>query len=217
MIISWRSFAVLPFVAIVLVAGCRGPVGSPQAGIVADKSAEVRADDKTILAVSQIQQETLLCVPTSAAMVLAYYGDPQPPRRLKVLASGGLYDPNVPFNDFSVTPYRDLVRGVQSLGYSWAEQDYPNTETGFTDGLALIESEVRNGEPVMVDVSEPQGHTVVIGGFDKPGRRLLAVDPGVDAPGQHWISYDTFETIWNERAYGGNFRALIRTQPRTTS
>ena len=215
--ISRRLFAVLPFVAMVLIGGCRDAEGGPRAAVVADKSAEVRTDDKTMLAVSQIQQETLLCVPTSAAMVLAYYGDPQSPRRLKALASGRLYDPNASFNDFSITLYRDLVRGVQGLGYSWSEQDYPNTEVGFTDGLALIESEVRNGEPVMVDVSEPQGHTVVIAGFDKPGRRLLAVDPGVSAPGVYWIAYDAFDAIWNEHAFGGDFRALVRTQSRAAS
>lgn len=50
-----------------------------------------------------LAQETLLCVPTSAAMVLAFYGDAQPPRKLKALAAGRAYDPAAPFTDFSHT------------------------------------------------------------------------------------------------------------------
>ena len=212
-----KLLAVFTLAATVLVSACRAPEKASETGAVLDRSIEVRTDDKTILAVPHIQQETLLCVPTSAAIILTYYGDPQPPRRLKVLAAGGVYDPAASFNDFSITLYRDLVRGVQSLGYSWAEQDYPDTEAGFTDGVALIESQVRNGEPVMVDVSAPQGHTLVISGFDRTGRRLLAVDPNLPAPGQRWITYDAFESIWNEHAFNGDFRALVRTQPRATS
>lgn len=203
--------------ATVLLSACQARETTSETSAVQDRATEVRADDKTMLAVPHIQQETLLCVPTSAAMILAYYGDPQPLRRLKVLASGGVYDPATSFSDYSITLYRDLVRGVQSLGYSWAEQDYPDTEAGFTDGLALVESQVRNGEPVMVDVSAPQGHTLVISGFDRTGRRLLAVDPNLPAPGQRWIAYDAFKAIWNEHAFNGDFRALVRTQPRATS
>jgi len=42
-------------------------------------------------------------------MVLAYYGVPQSPRRLKALASGSDYSPGQPFNDYSITPYVALI------------------------------------------------------------------------------------------------------------
>ena len=38
-----------------------------------------------------LAQGTLLRVPTSAAMVLAFYGDAQPPRKLEALAAGRAY------------------------------------------------------------------------------------------------------------------------------
>ena len=212
---NWRLLAVLRVAATMLLSACRKPESASESNASGTASVEVRTNDKTLLAVPHLDQETLLCVPTSAAMVLSYYGDPQSPRRLKALASGGAHDPAAAFNDYSVTLYRDLVRAVQSLGYSWSEQDYPDTEAGFTDGMALIESQVRNGQPVMVDVSAPQGHTVVISGFDREGKRLRVVDPAVPAPGRRWITYDAFEAAWNDHAFNGDFRALVRTQPRS--
>lgn len=213
MIFRWRA----SLTALVFVAGCqasdkRSNDGAPLAPVPA--LAEAHADDKTVLAVPQIQQEALLCVPTSAAMVLTYYGDPQPPRRLKVLAAGGVYNPSAPFSDFSITLYRDIVRAVQSLGYSWMERSYPDTDAGFTDGLALIKSQVRNGHPVLVDISAPDGHTFVVAGFNVTDRTLFAVDPNRPAPGRRWISYDDFKAIWNEHAFGGQFRSLVTTQNR---
>ena len=148
-------------------------------------------------------------------MILAFYGDPQPPRRLKVLASGGSYDPNAPFNDFSITLYRDIVRAVQALGYSWMERSYPDTDSGFIDGIAKIESEIRDGQPVLADVTAPEGHTFVVSGFDTVERKLLVTDPNRPSPGQRWLGYDEFQTIWNEHAYGGNFRSLITTQAKS--
>ena len=133
----------------------------------------------------------------------------------KVLASGGSYDPNAPFSDYSITLYRDIVRAVQTLGYSWVERSYPNTDSGFTDGIALIESEIRNGRPVLADVTAPEGHTFVVSGFDTIARKLLVTDPNRPAPGQRWLGYEKFQAIWNERAYGGDFRSLVTTQAKT--
>ena len=158
----------------------------------------------------------MLCVPTSAAMVLAFYGDPQPPRRLKALASGRSYDPKAPFTDFSMTRFQDLVRAVGGLGYSWTEQTYPDTPSGAEAGLRDIEAQLRMNRPVMVDVTLPVGgHTVVIDGVDPDTRTLLLVDPDAPAPGRRTITYEQFSTIWNEHAYGGRFRGMIITRPRT--
>ena len=40
-------------------------------------------ESSVFIEIPHIRQETNLCVPTSAAMVLEYFGDPQPPRKLK--------------------------------------------------------------------------------------------------------------------------------------
>lgn len=190
-------------VAVVAMPGC-SRYNSP---------APVRSYSRTILAVEHIRQEPMLCVPTSAAMVLAFYGDPRPPRFLKSLAAGRRYDPNAPFTDFTITLYDDIVRAVHDLGYSWFQHTFSNDDAGFQDGLALIERELRNGHPVLVDATLPSGHTFVIRGFDAAERKLYAVDPDEDAPGRREISFDEFKTVWNETAYGNDTRALIVTRP----
>ena len=165
------------------------------------------------LEVPYLRQEPNLCVPISAAMILAFYGDPQPPRRLKRLAMGKPYDPKAPFSDFSITLYRDLIKGMGRVGYAWAERTYPDTPAGAAAGLRDIEAELRAGRPVMVDVSLPGiGHTFVVRGFDPFRRTLLIVDPSAPAPGRRTLGYDAFARVWNEHAYGGRFRALIVTR-----
>jgi hypothetical protein len=178
------------------------------------KTAEAPAPG--VLGVPHLRQETNLCVPTSAAMVLAYYGPPEPPRRLKVLAAGRSYDPGAPFDDFTPTLFRDLIRAVGGLGYVWTEQTYPDNADGAKAGLSDIEAQLRQRRPVLVDLTlQSIGHTVVLEGFDPAHRTLMLVDPDAPAPGRRTISYDQFAEVWNEHAYGGAFRALIVTRPRS--
>ena len=163
-----------------------------------------------------IRQEPNLCVPTAAAMVLDHYGDPQPPRLIKVRASGHSYDPGVQFTDYTITPFQDLIRGLASLGFRWSEETYPNTEEGFRRGIAAIESSVASDRPVLADVTldRQTGHTFIITGFDKRAGLLSVVDPNEPSPGRRTLSYSRFKALWNETAYGGDFRALILTRPK---
>lgn len=147
-------------------------------------------------------------------MVLDYYGDPQDPRRLKLLADGDDAGDLSHFHDFSITLYKDLTKGLQRIGYDWNEADFPNTADGFDSGLQRIESELRQGRPVLVDATLPYGHTFVIAGFDGDRHVLYAVDPNRPAPGTLTIPFETFRSEWNERAYGGDFRAMMSTRPR---
>jgi len=177
--------------------------------------APVQSYSRTVLAVPHLGQEPMLCVPTSAAMVLAFYGDQRSPRLLKSLAAGRRYDPNAPFTDFTITLYDDITRAVGDLGYGWFQHTFPNDDTGFDDGLSLIEKELRGGHPVLVDATLPSGHTFVIRGFDSNTHQLFAVDPNEPAPGQREISFDEFKAVWNERAYGNDIRAMIVTRPKS--
>jgi hypothetical protein len=177
--------------------------------------APIRGYSRTILAVPHLRQEPLLCVPTSTAMVLAFYGDPRPPRLLKTLASGQPYDPAVPFTDFSITHYSDIIGGIRQLGYDWTQRTFPNSDAGFRDGLALIEAELRKGHPVLVDATVPTGHTFVIRGFDTDKHQLFIVDPDQPDPGYDLMSFNQFASVWNETAYGNNFRAMILTRERS--
>lgn len=97
-------------VAVILIAAAASGCSS-QAG-----PAPSQSYSRTILAVEHLRQEPMLCVPTSAAMVLAFYGDPRPPRLLKSLAAGRFYDPSAAFTDFTITSYDGIVRAVGSLG-----------------------------------------------------------------------------------------------------
>lgn len=165
------------------------------------------------LPVRHIAQETLLCVPTDAAMVMAFYGDQQAPRKLKLLAEGKSADG--PFDDFSITLYRDMVAGAARLGYNWRAQDLPDDEAGFLSGMALIQGELDRGHPVIVDLTIPSGHSVVIAGYDLARSEYLVVDPAQPAPGTFPIAFDQFKPIWNEHAYGLRIRSLIVTSPKT--
>ena len=193
---------------VAVVGGAAVSSCSPQAG-----PAPVQSFSRTILAVQHLRQEPMLCVPTSAAMVLAFYGDPRPPRFLKSLAAGRFYDPTVQFTDFTITSYDGIVRAVRSLGYGWAQQTFDNDDFGFGKGLELIEAELRSGHPVLVDATLPSGHTFVIRGFDTDKKELFVIDPDEPAPGQREISFDEFKAVWNETAYGNDVRALIVTRP----
>ena len=175
---------------------------------------ETRTETRVDLAVPHLQQEKLLCVPTSAAMVLAYYGDPRSPRELKTLAAGRDWDAAAPFDDFSITLYRDLLNGLNRIGYGWAQRRFAPTPGGLDDGLATIVAALAAGRPVLVDVSLPSGHTFVVRGFDSVRRSLDIVDPDQPAPGRYTVSYDEFASVWNESAYGDPHRYLLLTSPK---
>ena len=162
-----------------------------------------------------MRQEKLLCVPTSAAMILAFYGDTEAPRKLKAMASGVRYDPDAPFDDFSITPYRDIISAVQKLGYQWTEETLDDDDQGFWGGITTINSEIAKRHPVMVDLTLPSGHTVVVTGIDMLRKTVSVVDPDQPAPGEWSLSFDQMKAQWNEEAYGNHFRSLIVTQPKS--
>ena len=197
-------------VFLALVAACLSGAGC---STIADLK-PIRSASRTILAVRQQQQEAMLCVPTSAAMIMAFYGDPHSPREIKTLSAGKFYDPNAPFDDFTITDYDAAVRAAGALGYAWVQRTFADTDGGFEEGLALIESELRAGHPVLVDATLPSGHTFVIRGFDVIAHQLFVVDPDRPAPADSTISFGDFKSIWNEHAYNHDIRAMIVTRPK---
>jgi len=174
-----------------------------------------RSSHHVELPVPHLVQETLLCVPTSTAMVLAFYGDRQEPRALKALSRGKTYDPAAPFNDFTITLFGDMKRGLARLGYHWSDAAFADTPQGYAEGLKVLEDELRAGRPVLVDITaDGVGHTLVVSGFDDQRRELYMVDPAQPPPGRITVRYDQFADYWNEHAYGGQFRALMKTAPK---
>ena len=169
------------------------------------------------LDVKYLRQEDLLCVPTSASMIMAFYGDHHSPRKLKTMSRGIEYSSSMPFDDFTIAYYRDIIRAARTLGYEWHEQVFEDNDFGFRRGLAVVKDELVRRHPVMIDLSMPEGHTIVITGFDERARAINVVDPNVSAPGRYSISYDDLRAMWNEHAFNGNFRSLVTTSPRKRS
>ncbi|MCJ2072583.1 C39 family peptidase [Methylobacterium sp. J-030] len=168
---------------------------------------------KIDLNIGFIRQEKLLGVPTSAAIIMRYYGDEQSPRKLKKMSRGTAYVESEPFDDFSITFYRDIVKAVAELGYVWHEKAFPDDGFGFQKGLETIKRELEHGRPLMIDVSAPEGHTVVVSGFDETLQCIFVVDPNIAAPGRYTINYAHLQSIWNEHAFKRNFRSLVITAP----
>lgn len=167
------------------------------------------------LPVPHLRQEHNLCVPTAAAMVLQAWGEPHDPRELKRLSRGQAAGDATPFDDFTITMFRDLLTGLQQLGHDWREVSFANNGTGFRQGLACLQAHLRRGLPALVDTSLYGGHTFVLAGFDARQQMLHAVDPNLAAPGRRSLHETDFATIWHSGATGFDGRAAILPQPRT--
>lgn len=163
------------------------------------------------IALTHQRQEMNLCVPTSASMVLEYFGCPITPRELKVLSRKKKYDPTKEFKDFTFTMFNDLVFGMSKLGINWKINNYQNTRSGANSGLADIKASIDKGNPVLIDTSIYKGHTFVVCGYNNEAQDLIVIDPNIDAPGIRVISYKVVEQIWNSRCVGYNGRGAIFT------
>ena len=161
------------------------------------------------LAVPQIRQETNLCVPTSAAMIMAYEGHDIPPRELKVWSRGREYDPAQPYNDFTITFFSDLLSGLRAHGFAWVSVLYGDNEQGLALGLAQLETRIDQGLPTMIDTSLYTGHTFVVAGYDLPRGVIIIRDPFIDPPGIREIGLADFGLIWNSSKVGSDVRAAV--------
>ena len=171
--------------------------------------------------VSHQRQETNLCVPTSASIILNYFGQQVSPREIKELSMGRQYFPDQPFDDFTLTLFRDLISGLHTIGYSWKEIDYPDDPKGLRQGLAAIEHSLDAGIPVMIDTTPirgrrlpVEGHTFVVAGYSVAQQALYAVDPNRPAPATRVINFQELESIWNSRSVNFDKRGAVFPQRR---
>jgi len=213
---SW-SVALLFVVAVGLSTYAADAEVHDRTGVVKRRAVPEAINSKTrvFLELPHLRQETNLCVPTSAAMVLEYYGDPQAPRKLKVLSRGKTYDPDAPFDDYTITWWNDLLAGLETLGYRrWHAKGYANDEAGFRAGLQDVKASLTRGDPVLVDVALFGSHTMVVVGYDDDEQQVFFNDPNLSRSGVRVLTYNQLESIWNGLSYDRNTRPTLFTRPK---
>ena len=197
------TIALTPKLAIVLVlAACvflfAGCASIPNAGDAADQ--------RVFLELKHQRQGTDLCVPTSASMILAYYGEERDPQWLQSISTpkGSTFKGAYPV---------DMVRGMGKLGYRWDLVCYVNDPNGYSNGISRLKWNLRHQRPVMVGFSNPPlGHVVVLVGLDSEKSQLTFLDPDRPYPGLVTMSEERFREAWHEKI--SPYRCAIFTRPK---
>jgi len=171
------------------------------------------AEDRS-LPLHHLHQEKSLCVPTSASIVLDFYGKPHSPREIKAWSRGREYDPKATFDDFTGTPLNSLIKGLKAHGIQWSKIVFENDANGLQNGIKELKRQIDLGRPVLIDTSSlyKVGHTLVISGYKESGAVFIAVDPFLQVPGLRELPLKTLESVWNSIAVGANNRAAVITE-----
>jgi hypothetical protein len=145
-----------------------------------------------VLNIRHVAQDKNLCATACASMAIHHFGEQLDQHRIKELANSVTTKP-----DFAGTYYSDIVTGLATQGYVWQERHFPVTDEGFVDGLSMIIASLNEGEPVIIDTHvPPDGHTVLVVGYDAVNQQVALLDPFIPAPGIRQVSYAEFRTLW---------------------
>lgn len=159
------------------------------------------------LKVPHIAQGKNMCAPTSVSMVMKFYGQDVAQERIKALANSVTKRP-----DFVGTYYIDIVNGLKTVGVEWRTQDYKADAVGYETAMKELIANLDAGRPVIIDTfHKPDGHTVVVNGYDSNRKVMFLVDPLIPAPGLREIPLDEFPNLW--RSLTVDARGAIFTQP----
>lgn len=163
--------------------------------------------EKLSLAIPSRMDEQRLCVPASASMILAYYGEEQTPRKLKQLAGQR--------EDFEGTYFIDMCAGLEKLGYEATVEEFPLDHDGFTSGMQSIKKHLASGRPVIVSMSlNNVGHTMVAVGYDDQRQIAELMDPALDSTVTLRVfNYDLLEKVWHEN-FNYNKRGIMVIWPK---
>lgn len=160
-----------------------------------------------LLKVPHLAQGKNLCAPASASMVLQYYGQSVSQEKVKELANSVTKNP-----DFAGTYYIDIVNGLKKIGVEWTHREYKADAAGFEAGMNDLIKSLDAGRPVIIDTQiPPDGHTLVVNGYDQRRKLISLVDPLIPAPGLRQIGYEEFIDIW--RSLTVDSRGAMFTQP----
>lgn len=169
------------------------------AALSADGHGRVRID------LPHLRQGPMLCVPTSAAMVLRGYGAAVSPDELKRRATK-------PGHPHPGTMPWDIVRAVDEFGFPWRATYHAPTEAAGRAGLRQLRRELAAGRPVLVDTDVSDiGHTVVLTGYDRAAGTLAFLDPGRPPPGRFDWTEAEFLRHWRS---AGLVRIAVLTAPK---
>lgn len=157
------------------------------------------ADNYVLLDVPHIRQEPNLCVPTSAAMILSYFGEDYGPELLKSYAEG--YKPKSKRNA-NFTYWEDMNVALRKIKKNWKVRSYPDTKRGFESGMLAIKASLRKRKPVMIEVHLAEGHTFVVVGYDEVKNVIYIRDPGLAGNLVRVLSYDELQRSWNNHRFG---------------
>lgn len=154
--------------------------------------------------INKIQQGYNLCVPASVSMVLDYYGEKIDQKDLKRLIE------NVEFKNtdkrlYTITTFAKVERSLKSIGYEWEEVRF-DTNSG-NNGMEFIKKEIKNSNPVIVDIKTKYGqHAVIVNGF---GSDYFIVTDPMQATTFKKYKFIEFRKMWHSSSYG---RFLLKTQ-----
>ncbi|MDU8927798.1 C39 family peptidase [Alisedimentitalea sp. MJ-SS2] len=157
------------------------------------------------LDVPHMRQGRDLCVPTSAAMILRYFGEKHDPRALKALAEN--HKPIAQRNSF--TYWRDMDHALRQIGHRWKIRDFARTDAGFNQGLNALRKHLRQGLPAMIDVHQDEGHTFVVMGFDDTRQVVFVRDPNLPKSRSRILSYAQLKDSWHNHRFGPHRSAFF--------
>ena len=79
-------------------------------------------------------------------------------------------------------------------------------------GMKDLIKSLDEGRPVIVDTKlPPNGHTLVVAGYDPNRKVIFLVDPLMPAPGHRVVTFAEFVDLW--RSLTVDSRGLIFTRP----
>lgn len=177
-------------------------------GVVSNRQLPAPVISKKIvrLNVPHIRQKKDLCVPTSSAMILKYFGESYDPAALKKIAEG--HKPKSKRNK-TFTYWVDMRHALRKVGKTWRIRDYRKTSSGFKSGLTDIKKSLRKKRPVMIDVHLAAGHTFVIMGYNDIEKVIYIRDPDISGGNSRVISYKELEASWHNHRFGNSRSAFF--------
>jgi hypothetical protein len=171
----------------------------------------VNPTEAVTLIVKHQVQESMLCMPTSASMMLSKLGWNFPPRQIKLASLGKTwYGPNAPFSDYTGMSFMQLQTALQKLGIRSMATSY--SDQNFAIGFEDIKNSIRRGYPVVLGTTYygTVGHAVLVIGFDERNKKVIIDNPAYKAPGIEYYSYDDMKNkYWNNKFYGQTTRTVL--------